>query len=453
MAQPPPVTDDKSGLVPAAPMPGARASLVLLLAINLFNYVDRQVLAAVEPLIREEFGVSQAKMGWLATAFLVSYMVCSPIFGWLGDRTSRWMLVAIGVILWSVASGGTGLATTFTLLLITRCFVGVGEAAYGPVAPTILSDLFPVAIRGRILSWFYLAIPVGSALGYVAGGWIATRSELWGFAQPGEGWRWPFFAVVIPGVVLGVWSLFMREPRRESAVADPTRTHRPRVAEYLQLARIPSYVLDCAGMTAMTFAIGGIGFWMPTYIYEYRLNKTVDLGKINLIFGIITVVAGFAATLLGGMAGDALRKRHSGSYFIVSAAGLLTGFPLLLGVLYTPFPVAWVFVALAVFCLFFNTGPSNTILANVTPPGIRATAFALNILIIHTLGDAISPPVMGWLADRYNMNVAFMLVSLMFLIGGLLWLWGAKYLERDTLAVVNATERRGITDLSQKSGT
>jgi MFS family permease len=429
----------------SAPLPGARSALILLLSINLFNYVDRQVLAAVEQPIREYFGLTQSQTGWLATAFLVSYMVFSPLFGWLGDRTSRWALVAVGVIVWSLASGGSGLATTFAMLLITRCFVGIGEAAYGPVAPTILADLYPVAIRGRILSWFYLAIPVGSALGYVLGGKVVDIAG--GKSNP-EAWRWPFYVVVIPGIALGVWAFFMRDPRhRKRAITDlppagaasatlSSTTKKPtRLADYLALLRIKSYVFDCLGMTAMTFAIGGIGFWMPTYIYEYRLNKTVDLGKINLIFGGITVVAGFVATLAGGMAGDALRKKHPGSYFLVSAAGLLTGFPMLLGVLYTPFPYAWIFVFLAVFCLFFNTGPSNTILANVTPPNIRATAFALNIFVIHALGDAISPPMIGWISDRWNMNVAFLFVGLTFLIGGVLWLWGARYLERDTAAV------------------
>ena len=430
------IADDPGRPAPAEPLSGARTALVLLLSINLFNYVDRQVLAAVEPLIREYFGATQAQMGWLATAFLVSYMVFSPVFGWLGDRTSRWMLVAVGVVLWSLASGGSGLATSVTVLLLTRCLVGIGEAAYGPVAPTILSDLYPVAVRGRVLSWFYLAIPVGSALGYVLGGQIATMAG--GDANP-QAWRWPFYAVVLPGLLLGVWAFFMRDPRQRadgaggaSAAAAARKTG---MADYLALLRIRSYVLDCAGMTAMTFAIGGIGFWMPSYIYEFRLNKTVDLGKVNLIFGGITVVAGFVATLAGGMAGDALRKRFPGSYFLVSAAGLLAGFPMLLLVLYTPFPYAWAFVFLAVFCLFFNTGPSNTVLANVTPPKIRATAFAINIFVIHALGDAISPPLMGWIADRWNMNVAFMFVGLTFLVGGLFWLWGAKYLAADTAAV------------------
>ena len=411
------------------PRPGARAALILLLGINLFNYVDRQVLAAVEPLIRDHFGVSQAKMGWLATAFLVSYMVFSPAFGWLGDRYSRWKLVAVGVTLWSLASGATALAPTFILLLLTRCFVGIGEAAYGPVAPTILSDLYPVSQRGRILSWFYLAIPVGSALGYTLGGGLASAFGTW---------RAPFYAVVAPGVLLGVWSLFMREPPRGAPAQSDGAAPAGHAAHYLALLKNRSYVLDCLGMTAMTFAIGGIGFWMPTYVYEYRYHKQADLGQVNLIFGGITVVAGFAATLAGGWAGDRLRGRLPGSYFIVSAGGLLAGFPMLLGVLYTPFPYAWAFVFLAVFCLFFNTGPSNAILANVTPPAVRATAFAINIFIIHALGDAISPPAIGWISDRWNMNVAFLFVGAMFLVGGVLWLWGARYLREDTRRAVEA---------------
>jgi MFS family permease len=355
-------------------------------------------------------------------------MVFSPLFGWLGDRFSRWALVAVGVVLWSIASGGTGLASTFVILLLTRCFVGIGEAAYGPVAPTILSDLYPVSQRGRILSWFYLAIPVGSALGYVVGGGLASAAGTW---------RAPFYAVVVPGILLGAWAFFMREParggRRPESAAGPAPNH---AAQYLALLRNRSYVLDCLGMTAMTFAIGGIGFWMPGYVYEYGYARKASLGHVNLVFGGITVVAGFAATLAGGWAGDRLRGRLPGSYFIVSAAGLLAGFPMLLGVLYTPFPYAWGFVFLAVFCLFFNTGPSNAILANVTAPNVRATAFAINILVIHALGDAISPPAIGWISDKWNMNVAFMFVGLMLLVGGAFWLMGAKYLADDTRRAV-----------------
>ena len=146
----------------------------------------------------------------------------------------------------------------------------------------------------------------------------------------------------------------------------------------------------------------------------------------------ITVVSGLVATLAGGMLGDWFRKRNSGSYFIVSGVAMLLAFPLLLAVLHAPFPLAWVLIFLTIFCLFFNTGPTNTILANVTHPSIRATGFAMNIFVIHLLGDAASPWLIGEIADRTSMNLAFTLVSFTILIGGIIWLWAAKYLGEDT---------------------
>lgn len=471
-------------------MPGARVALLLLLAINLFNYIDRQVLAAVLPKIEDEYlrgdPFAKTKLGWLTTAFLVSYMVLAPLFGWLGDRMSRWFLVAVGVVLWSLASGASGLAETYMLLLLTRCLVGVGEAAYGPTAPTLISDMYPIKVRGRVLAWFYMAIPVGGALGYVLGGAVADSAL---------GWRWAFYLVVPPGLLLGFMCFSMRDPPRgHSEPGNPQQTREVGLKDYLGLARIPSYVLNTLGMTAMTFTIGGIAVWMPTYVYqrearfqltgqaamnlidngtpeavvnklgpllneEFRDEKeykeqlgrflTPDelrthgqviadevrspkLGPINTIFGAIVVVSGLAATLLGGLAGDWLRPRFPSSYFLVSGVTMLLAFPMILLVLAVPFPACWIFVFAAVFCLFFNTGPTNTILANVTHPAIRSSAFAINILIIHALGDAISPVVMGVIADIWTMNLAFTVVSFITLVGGFFWLWGCRYLERDT---------------------
>src|SRR5437867_9012264 len=184
-------------------------------------------------------------------------------------------------------------------------------------------------------------------------------------------------------------------------------------------------------MTAMTFAMGGIAFWMPRYIFKVRGWEAK--GTVNILFGAIVVVAGLGATILGGWLGDRLRARFAGSYFLVSGLALMLGFPMILLVLWAPFPLAWIFVFLACFCLFFNTGPTNTILANVTHPSIRASAFALNILIIHALGDVISPLIIGAITDAsgQNMNLAFLLVSALILVGGVLWLWGARYLEAD----------------------
>ncbi|HZL42463.1 MAG TPA: MFS transporter [Verrucomicrobiae bacterium] len=436
---PDPVGD---GAVPVGALPGARSALVLLLLINLFNYIDRYVLAAVVPDIRRAFFSStsgppsaldsflgwfqhafgfkpeNALLGILSTAFMLTFMVAAPIFGRLAESRSRWSLIGVGVILWSLASGATGLAGTFLILLLTRCFVGIGEAAYGPVAPTVISDFYPIAIRGQVLARFYMAIPVGSALGYVLGEQVANHL----------GWRWAFYLVVIPGIALGCWALRKKEPPRGRAdLTGEIAPVRVKWKDYLILARTPSYVLNTLGMCAMTFAIGGIGFWMPDYVKEYRGVA----GPSVTIFGAVLTLAGVTGTLLGGMAGDGLRKRFPGSYFLVSAAAMFAGFPLFLAVLYVGFPLAWVFIFLACFCLFFNTGPTNTILANVVHPSIRATAFAVNIFFIHALGDVLSPVLIGIIADKSNMNVAFLVVGVMFLVSGVFWAIGARYLARD----------------------
>lgn len=438
----------------STPFPGARSALVLLLFINLFNYIDRQVLAAVVKPIKQTFfghagmashdGALVTVMNWfeqrlgfkpedaliglLGTAFMVVYMLGAPIFARLAERYSRWLIVGIGVILWSVASGASGLAATFIALLLTRCLVGVGEAAYGPVAPTIIADHYPVKVRGQVLAWFYMATPVGSALGYVFGDWV-TKSL---FPGNPEGWRWAFYLLVIPGIVLGVWSLFMRDP--PSGQADLDHGEKPgkvRGRDYLILVRTPSFVLCTLGMAAMTFAIGGIAFWMPYYL-EGRPGAPPNS---TIIFGAITALAGIVATLLGGLVGDKLRRRFPGSYFLVSGAAMLIGFFVFLGMLYlqVSFLWLWVLIFFTCFCLFFNTGPTNTIIANVTHPSMRAAGFALCIFVIHALGDVISPVIIGLLNDYFHdMRKSFLIVGLAFLIAGVFWLWGARYLARDT---------------------
>ncbi len=454
--------DSSAPLGRDTPFPGARSALALLLLINLFNYIDRQVLSAVVgPLKVTFFGTSgdtgmagvlgailnwfqkqlgfkpeDALIGLLGTAFMLVYMMAAPLFARLAERKSRWTLIGIGVILWSLASGASGLATTFLALLITRCCVGIGEAAYGPVAPTMISDLYPVKIRGQVLAWFYIAIPVGSALGYVLGGAVADSGiGAWGEAVFGfkpESWRWAFFLVTLPGIVLGLWTFFMREPLRGQA--DLATAAKPRAVpwrDYLVLLRTPSYTLCTLGMAAMTFAIGGIAFWMPYYLSS--LPGAPAYAVTTTTFGAITAVAGLLATLAGGMAGDKLRARFAGSYFLVSGAAMLAGFPIFLLVLRTPFPWIWLLIFLACFCLFFNTGPTNTILANVTHPSMRAAAFAFNIFVIHALGDVISPVIVGFLNDWFkDMNRSFFIVGLTFLAAGVLWLLGARYLEQDT---------------------
>src|SRR4051812_10603591 len=249
-------------MVPASDPKPARA-LALLLTINLFCYLDRYILAAIIPSIKADFLVGDAdangKAGLLTTAFLVSYMITAPIFGWLADRFPRWIIIGCSVAVWSIACGASGLAGSFLGLLLTRAFLGIGEAGYGPAAPTIISDLYPVQRRGAVLAWFYMAIPVGSAIGYGVGGWVGAH----------YGWRWAFYAVVPLGLVLGIVSLFMRDPPRGQTDRAEV-SGRPRWGDYLSLARNPSYVLNTLGMAALTFAIGGISYWMPRYLTRAR---------------------------------------------------------------------------------------------------------------------------------------------------------------------------------------
>ena len=440
---------------------GARSALALLLAINIFNYIDRQVISAVVGPIKRTFfnengdliaegsdslnvlirwfehqigfKPEDALLGLLGTAFMVMYMIGAPLFARMADKRSRWRIVALGVMLWSLASGATGLASTFLILLITRSFVGIGEAAYGPIAPAMIADMYPIEKRGQKLAWFYVATPVGSALGYVIGGWLAASGiGAWGHAAFGidcENWRWVFFLITIPGIILGLLCLRMKTPPPYIAAKENVKAKSVPWRDYMELLRTPSYVLCTLGMTAMTFAIQGIAFWMPYYLEKLPgapANSTI-------IFGGVIAVSGLCATLLGGIAGDKLRNRFAGSYFLVSGVAIAAGFPIFLLALRAPFPTIWILMFLTCFCLFFNTGPTNTILANVTRTPLRAIGFAVNIFVIHALGDVISPVIVGLINDIYDdMHVSFVVVGLMFLIASAFWFAGAFYLRRDT---------------------
>src|SRR6266513_4710625 len=408
---------------------GAHGALLLLLGINLFNYIDRQVLAALEPDIRASFFAAgdvnaMTKTGLLADAFFITYMISAPVLGLLADRFSRWIIVGSAVILWSLASGASGLAATFAILFATRICVGIGEGGYGPAAPTILADLFPIETRGRMMAIFCAAIPVGSALGYVIGGLIGAHL----------GWRWAFYLVAPPGLLLGLFCFWQRDPR-VTANHLAQKSSRRGISDYLNLFRTRSYLINCIAMTLMTFVTGGLGFWVPAYL-RYR-NQSPGVGMT--IFGLITVVAGLVSTLLGGVIADRLRSRFAGSYFWVSGIGMLIACPFFVTTLYIPFPAAWLPMFFAIFFLFVNTGPSNTALAHVSLPGVRATAFAANIFIIHAFGDVQAFWLLGYIGGHSNMHVAFLFVSGIIFVSGVVWLIGVKYLPADTAAVEKAT--------------
>ena len=344
-----------------------RYALFLLLAVNLLNYIDRQILYAVFPLIKEDFHLSDTALGFLGSAFMICYMFSAPLLGWLGDRMSRVRLATHGLVVWSLATAAAGLAPGYAALLAARTAVGIGEASFGTVSPGLLADFFPRESRGRILSYFYLAIPVGSALGYLLGGVLGHTL----------GWHAAFLMVGVPGLLLAVPLRLLREPARGGKDAAAHAAHGGGVKSYTALSRNRSFIWNTLAMAAMTFALGGLAQWVPTFLFR---EHGLDVARANTLFGGITVLAGITGTLTGGWLGDYFQKKHGRGYLTVSGWGFIAGAPITAYAIFTP-SLSGCLTAMffAEFFLFLNTGPLNTVIVNVTQPGIRAMAFAVNI--------------------------------------------------------------------------
>lgn len=401
---------------PARPTSTAWFGLGVLAFINLFNYLDRYVVAGITPLLKREFDISQRDAGLLGSLFIIVYMLVSPAAGVLGDRFPRKYLVAGGVMLWSLATVGSGLATTFALLLLARAIIGIGEAAYGTVAPGLISDLFHRDFRTRALAFFYVAIPVGAALGYMIGGYVGEA----------HGWRAAFFVAGAPGILLALLFLFTREPVR-GAMDGPGETERkiPFKEGLRALRGNRIFWFNTAGLTLMTFSIGGLAYHMPTFLVEER---GFDPTGVGFRFGAITASAGVVGTLLGGWLGERAERRRVGGGMWVSGIGLLLGAPLMFATANLSSSTAIYAAAfLAQVLLFFNSGPINAAIVNCVPAAFRGFAVGLNTLLIHALGDAISPPLIGWVGDAASLERAIEVNALPVILGGLVLLVGTRF--------------------------
>jgi len=385
--------------------------LALLTALNLLNYADRNVLFAVQPLVQDEFHISKAQIGFLTSAFLICYMIAAPFVGPLADRYSRKLIIVVGAIFWSGLTLLTAFTHTYSELLIRHTLVGIGEATFVTIAPTFVADLFSERVRGRILGVFYLAIPVGSAAGYLLGGHLA----------PSHGWRFPFYIAAAPGFFLALAILFVREPERGQFDSFKPAPERGTV---LGLALNPAFLTATLGMAAMTFSLGGIQVWMPQFLYS---DRHYTLEAANLAFGTIVVVDGIIASLAGGWLGDYLLAKTKGSYYLVSAASMALGMPFLIAGLWTRGPFMIPAIAVAAFFLLFNTSPLNAAVINSVDAHIRATAIAVNIFIIHILGDVFSPTLMGWVADRHSLQTAFILPVIAMAISSAILFYGTRF--------------------------
>ena len=393
--------------------------LILLLAANLLNYIDRQILYAVFPLIKADFNLSDMQLGLLGSAFMLSYMIFAPILGWIGDRSVSSHLASGGLAFWSMATAMSGIAGSYLTLLFSRSLVGIGEASFGVVSPGMLADIFAKEVRGRVLSFFYLAIPVGSAIGYVLGGILGYHF----------GWQAAFLLVALPGLLLAIAVWRIPGIRRSHEKIEPRSTESFSIQPYLALFRNRTYVLNALSMAAMTFALGGLAQWIPTFIYRYH---HLNIMEANTAFGAITVVAGISGTLVGGWLGDLFQRKTKKGYLLVSAIGFFLSIPCCILAILTPDLSACMFSIFFAECLLFlNTGPLNTIIVNVSNPLYRATAFALNIFLIHALGDAISPSVIGRCSDLFDLRSALLITPLFIFIALIFCLLCCRFIDKD----------------------
>jgi predicted MFS family arabinose efflux permease len=395
-------------------------TLATLTGINALNYLDRFLLAPLLPLIIVGLGLDDRQAGSLQSAFILVYALVCPLAGWLGDRASRLRVAALGVALWSLATVGSGLAMTFVGLLLFRALVGIGEATYTVVTPSLLADHYPPSRRGRALAIFYSAMPFGIAIGYVLGGQIGAH----------YGWRPAFFVAGGPGLLCAVALLVLREPPRGRYDARPDAAAKLPLREFLRvLGKRPSYFFNMGAQTIYTFTMGGLGAWMPTYFVRER-HLTVD--RAGTVFGLLLLGAGFAGTLLGGQIGDRLAQRYRSAHFAFSGLTLLAAIPFTVTAVLAPDPmVYWPAMGATLFCLFLNNGPLNAAMVNVLPTTARARGVGLHTTTIHLLGDACSPFLIGVASHAVGLRLPVLVTGLLVGLAGLLLLAGRARLARD----------------------
>jgi MFS family permease len=388
------------------------SSLLLLTGLNFFNYVDRNVLFATIPLIQKEIPATNEQYGDLTFWFFICYMCFAPFVGPVADRWPRKWIIAGGAVLWSAATLLTAVTHTYSELVFRHAIVGIGEATFVTVAPGFIADLFAESRRGRMLAIFYMAIGLGSAVGFMMGGYLGER----------YGWRVPFYVGAVPGLILAVAVAVMPEPVRgatDSGERDSfERNH------VLGLFRNGAFWTGSLGMAMWTFCIGGLQAWMPTFLNRER---HVPLAHAGLVFGGIVAVNSVLATLIGGWCGDRLLRRTRSAYYLFSAVTIAMAVPLMYFAIVVRGRAMFPLMAAAVFFLFLNNGPLNAAIVDSVNAAIRATAIAVNLFTIHLLGDAFSPKIIGYISDRSSFQHGFMASLVAVVLSSLVLLYGMRY--------------------------
>jgi MFS family permease len=388
--------------------------LTLIFCLSLFNYIDRQVLYAVFPLIKADLRLSDAQLGFLASSFMIVYMCFAPFVGYFGDRVRRPLIIGVSAIFWSISTLFSGLIRNYGQLIFTRSAVGIGEAGYGTVSPSFLAEWFPKESRARVMALYALAIPAGSAVGYLLGGFLGQHF----------GWRNAFFIVAVPGMLLGVIALFLRETPEKTERSE----HIP-FRGYAALLKNRTYLLICLSQSVGTFSVGGLAAWMPSYFVR---TFDISVARAGFLFGLVTVLAGLAGNFGGGWAADWLHKRTKRAYFVVGYMSFFLSVPFGVGaVLAGSLNACLVLMFFAEFFIFAYSGPYHAAIVETMPVTMRSMAFALDIFIIHVLGDAVSPFLLGVVSDAAGLPVAMFIAMLYLLCGGVTSILAGEAYKKD----------------------
>jgi len=395
-----------------ASVAGATTALDLLTALNFVNYIDRYILPGVQEQIKGEFHLTDEHIGTLTFWFMLAYMFTSPITGWLGDRFPRKPMIVIAALFWSGINFFTASVHSYDSLNIRHAALGIGEASFGIFAPALLSDFYPAEQRNRVLTIFNIAIPVGAALGYLVGGLVGEH----------HGWRMAFIVSAIPGVIIALLILFfMKEPTRGASQHDKAKLEKGTV---LTLLKNKAYLASILGYAAVTFSLGGISWWMPSFLQ--RVDGRTQ-SNAAFLMGAVTVVTGLLGTIIGGVIAQRWSKKTPKALYLVPAISAALAVPPALVCFFGPRNLTIPSLALAIFLIFLGTGPVNAATMNAVRPEIRATAMAGQLLVIHALGDAISPRIIGAVSDRSNLNLGLGSTLITMLIASVIFFIGARY--------------------------
>jgi MFS family permease len=390
---------------------GAVVALCLLTAMNFVNYLDRYILPAVQEQIKSQFHLSDNQIGSLTLWFFVAYVLSSPMTGWLGDRFPRKPMIVIAALMIAAMNFFTASVHSYLSLNLRHAALGIGEASFGIFAPALLADYFADDQRNAVLTIFNVAIPVGAALGYLSGGVVAAH----------HGWRMAFIVSAIPGAVIALLILlFMREPERAES-KDRKKVDKVSV---MSLARNKAYLCSIMGYAAVTFSLGGISWWMPSFLNRVDGRSLEAAGTI---MGGITVVCGLGGTVAGGLLAHWWSKKTAKALYLVPALSAILAVPPAVLCFFGPKAVTLPALGVAVFLVFLGTGPVNAATLNAVPAHLRATAMAGQLFVLHVFGDAFSPKIIGIVSDHSNLRLGLGITLVTFVVAAVVFFVGAKF--------------------------